>query len=67
MSTPKSGMDGRGVSQGGFLGRGVDTKNVEDDTEASFDDSNIREVGPLASLLSHPKPRRPATHRLLPK
>ena len=47
ISVPKSGMDGRGVSQGGLYGRGkatVEEEEEEEEQETAFDDSNIRSL-----------------------
>jgi len=47
ISVPKSGMDGRGVSQGGLYGRGkatVEEEEEEEEEETAFDDSNIRSL-----------------------
>ena len=61
ISVPKSGMDGRGVSQGGLYGRGKATveeeEEEEEEEETAFDDSNIRsllQVRGLAFFLRYP-------------
>jgi hypothetical protein len=53
ISVPKSGMDGRGVSQGGLYGRGKAEVEEEEEQEeqTAFDDSNIKSLLQVRDLI----------------